>query len=81
LVVVDTKTGDHHTVFQLLSPAQESRYAEFNRRGATGTSRLELLTPDLWMPLPGFVTGVILSGDGGPVYITGLGDALIRLAR
>jgi sugar lactone lactonase YvrE len=81
LVVVDTKTGDRHTVFQLQSPAQESRYAEFNRRGATGTSRLELLTPDLWMPLPGFVTGVILSGDGGPVYITGLGDALIRLAR
>jgi hypothetical protein len=78
---VDTATGDRHTVFQLQSPAQEARYAEFNRRGETGTSRLELLTPDLWMPLPGFVPGVILSGNEGPVYITGLGDALIRLAR
>jgi DNA-binding beta-propeller fold protein YncE len=73
LVVVDTATGYRHTVFQLQSPAQEARYAEFNRRGELRTSRRELLTPDLWMPLPGFLTGVILSADGGPVYVTGSG--------
>jgi hypothetical protein len=81
LVVVDTRTGHRDTVFQLQSAAQQAQSAEFNRRGTTGTSRLELLTPDLWTPLPGFVTGVILSNGAGPVYITGLGDALIRLAR
>jgi len=81
LVVVNTATGERHTAFRVQTPAQQERLAEFIRRGETGASRMELLTPDLWAPLPGIVTGVIVSPRGGPVYLTGLGNALVRLAR
>jgi DNA-binding beta-propeller fold protein YncE len=42
---------------------------------------MDLFTPASWAPLPGPVTGVILSPDGGPVYLTNLGNALVRLPR
>ena len=81
LVVVNTATGEHHTAFQVQTPAQQAQLVEFNRLGETGTSRRELITPDLWAPLPGIVTGLIVSSAGSPVYLTGLGDALVRLPR
>jgi len=81
LLVVNTATGERHTAFHVQTPAQEAQVAEFTRRGQTGTSRMELLTPDLWAPLPGFVTGVIVGPGGGPVYLTGLGNALLKLSR
>jgi sugar lactone lactonase YvrE len=81
LVMINTATGESHTAFQLQSPTQKAQLAEFNRRGDAGISRTELLTPDLWIPLPGIVTGQIISPAGGPIYLTGLGDALVRLPR
>ena len=81
LVVVNTTTGARHSAFRVQTRAQEERAAEITRRGETGEPRLELFTPDLWAPLPGFVTGVIVSPGGGPVYVTGLGNALVRLPR
>ena len=42
---------------------------------------MELFAPDWWAPLPGLVTGVILSPDGGPVYLSGIGNALVKLPR
>ncbi len=78
LIVVDTGTGEYQSVFRLQTPAQEALSAEFVRRGEAGEPRLELMTPDLWAPLPGLMTGVILAPDG-VVYFTGLGDAMLRL--
>jgi sugar lactone lactonase YvrE len=81
VIVLNTATGAPHSVFSQQTPAQAERAAEFDRRGERGESRLELLSPEAWAPLPGFITGVILSPGNGPVYLTGLGDALIRLER
>jgi hypothetical protein len=81
LLMVDTETGERHTAFRSLTPAQQEAAEEFARRGESGTPRLELFTPDSWAPLPGPVTGVIISQGRGPVYLTGLGDALVRLDR
>jgi sugar lactone lactonase YvrE len=81
LVRINTATGESHTAFQLQTPTQKAQLAEFNRRGDAGISRAELITPDLWIPLPGIVTGQIISPAGGPIYLTGLGDALVRLPR
>lgn len=81
VVVINTATGERHTVFRVQTPAQEETVAEFLRRGETGAPRMELFTPDLWAPLPGAITGVIVGPGRGPVYLTGLGDALVRLAR
>lgn len=79
LILANTASGERHVAFRSQSPAQAATMAEFTRRGEAGESRLSLLTPDLWAPLPGLITGVILPQGGGPAYLTTLGNALIRL--
>ena len=81
VVVLTTATGARSTVFHVQTPEQEALIAEFLRRGEAGEPRMELFTPALWAPLPGPITGVIVGPGTGPVYITGIGDALIRLPR
>ena len=81
VIVLNTATGATHTAFNVQTPVQMERAAEFDARGKRGESRLELLTPEQWAPLPGFITGLILNEGAGPIYLTGLGDALIRLDR
>ncbi len=79
LILANTATGERHVAFRSQTPAQAETMAEFMRRGEAGESRLALLTPELWAPLPGLITGVILPNGSGPVYLTTLGNALIRL--
>ncbi len=81
VVVVNTTTGERQTVFRAQTPEQAALLTEFLRRGDAGAARMDLITPALWTPLPGILTGVIVGPGNGPVYITGLGDALIRLTR
>ena len=81
LLVVNTATGERHTAFRSLTLAQQQLAEEFTRRGQSGASRMELFTPAVWAPLPGPITGLILGPGGGPVYLTGLGNALLKLTR
>lgn len=81
VVVVDPKSRVVHSAFHAQSLAQIELSAEFVRRGETSTPRMDLFTPAMWEPLPGPITGIILDPQQKIVYITGLGDALIRLRR
>jgi sugar lactone lactonase YvrE len=81
VLIANTSTGARHVAFRSHTAAQAETVAEFMRRGTTGESRLGLITPELWAPLPGLITGVILPQGSGPVYLTGLGNALVRLPR
>ena len=81
VLVVNTATGARHSAFRSLTAAQQAVADEFSRRGQAGVSRMELFTPAMWAPLPGPITGVILGPRGGPVYFTGLGNALLKLPR
>lgn len=82
IIVANTTTGARHTAFKLAqTPEQQATLAEFVRRGLEGKPRVSLLTPALSAPLPGVMTGIILTPNGGPVYMTGLGDALVKLPR
>jgi len=81
MVIINTATGARHSAFRTLTEAQRHVGEEFERRGLAGTSRMELLTPAVWAPLPGLITGVILGPDGAPVYLTGLGNALLKFMR
>lgn len=81
LLVVNTATGARHSAFRSVTAAQQEILQEFVQRGQAGVSRMELFTPAVWSPLPGAITGVILSPGGGPVYLTGLGNALVKLSR
>ncbi len=81
MLMVNTTTGERHSAFTAQTPAQAEIVAEFNRRGQAGEPRMDLFTPALWAPLPGIITGVIVGPGRGPVYLTGLGNALVRLPR
>jgi sugar lactone lactonase YvrE len=81
LLVVNTATGARHSAFRSLTPAQQDVLQEFMRRGQAGVSRMELFTPAMWAPLPGPITGVIVGPGSGPVLLTGLGNALVKLIR
>lgn len=81
VLVVNTATGARHSAFRTLTAAQQQVVEEFARRGRAGNSRMELFTPAAWAPLPGPITGIILGPQGGPVYLTGLGNALLKLSR
>jgi sugar lactone lactonase YvrE len=79
IIVMDLATGATQSVLRISTPKSEQRIEAIEARIANGTSWIELLTPELWEPGPGMTTGIILPPDDGPVYVTGLGDALIRL--
>ena len=81
VVVVELASGKTRTFFRWHDPASDRIVEGWLRRGTTREPRLDLLTPVVWGPLPGLVTGVILSPGRGPVYLSGLGDALVRLER
>ena len=81
VLLLNTATGARHSAFRTLTAAQQQVLEEFARRGQAGTSRMELFTPAVWAPLPGPITGIILGPEGGPVYLTGLGNAVLKLTR
>ena len=81
VVVYDPATGITESVFRISTPESEQAVAEITSRREAGQPWLELMAPPLWSPAPGAITGMILTPGNGPVYLTGLGNALIRLHR
>lgn len=75
---VDPDTGDRQTMFAPTPEASARIVSETYRRLEAGEGLLSLLGPDIWGPMPGLLTGVILAPDG-TVYVSGLGNALARL--
>lgn len=79
LLVVDPESGGWSTAFHPQTTEHDQLMIEWQRRTETGEPRLELFGPNMWSPLPGLITGMILTTEGGPIYLTGLGDALVKL--
>lgn len=76
--IVDPDTGDRRTVFSPTTDESAGIVAETARRLEAGEPILPLLTPEMWGPMPGLLTGVILAPDG-TAFVSNLGDALVRL--
>lgn len=81
IVMIDPGSGQVTSVFRGQTADNDRISAEWRRRSEARLPVLDLFAPPLWAPLPGPVTGVILSPGDGPVYVSNLGDALIRIAR
>jgi sugar lactone lactonase YvrE len=79
IYVVDPDSGATKTAFRMRTATSERTVAEWNRRKGAGKPLLDLFAPDLWAPLSGAVTGVILTPGSRPVYVSGLGDSLVKL--
>ncbi len=81
IVVFDPATGTTESVFRIYTPPSEQIIETIETRILERSPWLDLMVPELWEPGPGLITGMILSPDSGPVYLTGLGNALIQLKR
>jgi sugar lactone lactonase YvrE len=81
IVVLDLATRTVESVFRISTPESDQLIQEIESRIREGKSCLGLFLPTLWEPGPGEITGMVLSQDDGPVYVTGLGNALIKLNR
>ncbi|WP_425411069.1 SMP-30/gluconolactonase/LRE family protein [Hyphococcus sp.] len=79
--IVNPETTAMRTFFEPTPAASRKLVAEMERRREKGEGVLDLVGPGAFGPMPGLLTGVILSPEGGPVYISGLGDALVKIDR
>lgn len=79
IVMIDPDSGTVTSAFRAQSADNDRIAAEWQRRSDARQPLLDLFTPELWAPLPGPVTGIILSPGNGPAYVSGLGDALVKL--
>ncbi|MFT5775149.1 SMP-30/gluconolactonase/LRE family protein [Hyphomonas sp.] len=76
---VDPDSGDVRSVFDPESAESDRIVAEWHRRGEAGKPRLDLMGPGMSAPLPGGLTGIVLSPGNGPACAFGLGAALVKL--
>jgi sugar lactone lactonase YvrE len=81
IVVFDPATNSAEPMFRIATPESEDLIDTIDARIAKRESWLDLMVPKLWEPGPGLITGMILPSGDGPIYLTGLGNALIRLGR
>ena len=80
IVVFDPASGNTESAFRISTPESEAQIEAIEGRLRDGVSWLDLIAPDLFAPGPGPITGMILSPDRDrALYVTGLGDAIIRL--
>jgi sugar lactone lactonase YvrE len=79
ILTIDPDTGKVATAFRAQTADNDRIAAEWQRRSDARQPLLDLFTPKLWAPLPAPVTGIILSPGNGPAYVSGLGDALVKL--
>ncbi|KLI64956.1 SMP-30/gluconolactonase/LRE family protein [Aurantiacibacter marinus] len=79
--VINPDSGTVQPVFTPTPENTQNVEGEFLRRRAAGEPVTPMLNEDLYRPMPGILTGVILSPGGGTVYVSNLGNALVRLDR
>jgi sugar lactone lactonase YvrE len=78
VVAIDFKNHSQHILFDGSTQDNLKATNEWNRRSHLGLARLELISPDLFSPLPGLLTGMFFSNDGNTLYITNLGNDLLK---
>jgi len=78
VIAVDFKNHSQHILFDGSTKDNLKQTNEWNRRSHLGMERLELLSPNLFSPLPGLLTGMFYSNEGQTLYITNLGNDLLK---
>ena len=79
ILVVEPKCRTMRTAFHATSPAHTAFADEWVKRSHLGQSLGELIKPGVWEPLPNFLTGLFFSEHFDAVYITGLGNVILKL--
>lgn len=78
VMAIDRNCRSLHAVFSAASDHNAIQYEKWIQRSHLGLPLLELMTPDMFAPLSGFLTGMFWSTDGHTVYFTGLGTGMLK---
>ena len=78
VVAVDFENNSQHVLFDGSTKENLKISNEWVRRSHLGLERLEIVSPDLFHPLPGLLTGMFFSNDGQTLYVTNLGNDLMK---
>lgn len=78
VIAIDFENHSQYVIFDGSTKDNLKITNEWNRRSHLGIERLELLSPQLFLPLPGLLTGMFFSDDGNSLYITNLGNDLLK---
>ncbi|MBR9847097.1 MAG: SMP-30/gluconolactonase/LRE family protein [Algicola sp.] len=79
VIAFDFKHNSQHIIFDASTKENQEIANEWFRRSHLGLPRAELVTPNLFNPLPGLLTGMFFSKDGQTLYIANLGNDLVKL--
>lgn len=80
VIAFDFKNHSQHIIFDASTKENQEIANEWFRRSHLGIPRAELVTPNLFGPLPGLLTGMFFSKDGQTLYIANLGNDLVKMA-
>jgi sugar lactone lactonase YvrE len=78
VVAVDFENHSQHIIFDGSTSENLKITNEWDRRTYLGMQRMDLFTPELYNPNPGLITGMFLSTDGQTLYISNLGNDLLK---
>ena len=78
VVAVDFKNHSQQVIFDGSTKDNAMFSNEWNTRSHLGMERLDLISPALYSPLPGLLTGMFFSKDGKTLYIANLGNDLLK---
>lgn len=79
VLAIDKKCRSVHTVFSAPSESNSKAQNKWIENSRLGKPLLELFTPEVWNPLPGGLTGMFWSQDHKTLYVTGLGNAILKV--
>jgi sugar lactone lactonase YvrE len=78
VVAVDFSNHSQQVIFDGSTKDNVMFSNEWNTRSRLGIERLDLISPALYGPLPGLLTGMFFSQDGKTLYIANLGNDLLK---
>lgn len=78
VIAVDFEDHSQQVIFDGSTKKNLRNTDEWVRRSHLGLERLDLFSTDLFHPLPGVITGMFFSNDGQTLYVTNLGNDLLK---
>ena len=79
VIAVDFKNHSQHVIFDASTSETQKIADEWFRRSQLGIPRADLITKKMYGSLPGLLTGMFFSPDGGTLYIASLGKDILKL--
>jgi sugar lactone lactonase YvrE len=77
ILVWNPQTRETRSLFPEPTAQRRELMTEWRRRLEAGESLMDLVSPAVFAPFPGFVTGIILGAKDGRVYFSGLMNTLV----